>query len=302
MNVRMNPVLLTFSDRAIETDYQGYRAQKFYPFMDKYVALLHFVVFFFFRNLIIHVELRGWVITYLMWLTIFSQLAMAFGTPPRVYAAWRAPVIFIIRITQDLCCLVGLPVWISSPVSSQLAALKQIIVASGVFMQNWQALSMPLPFRIHVAMQLAATTAYSSILNPSCCAVLLESKPVTLPLLQTVWNVLKAIAQVSSISGINTIITPIFWQHFQADDMRVCLGVMLMTQLAVGAMLPTAILFVEEMHSRQIYLENVQRRQGVHVHQLDTPMWVYMAVGFLWVLRLTLLLSVVWQVVLALVW
>ena len=152
----MNPLLLSFSDRCLETKYTEWRTRGTFVAMDRTFCYV---------NLFTHVFLArtefsgdgtyvGCMLVCLSVLTYLFQLLLIGFQDGQLWLEHRAYFISSLRVFRVALSVVGIPLWIRGTSHNWLTFVRMLVFKSGAVLNVWMAFGMPVILSQHLLIHL----------------------------------------------------------------------------------------------------------------------------------------------------
>ncbi|KAG2500336.1 hypothetical protein HYH03_001912 [Edaphochlamys debaryana] len=268
----MHPLLLSFSHAPTEQEYRAYRLRAFFRELDtRFLAAQAALATAFFACVPLLFPSIPFHTANVLYPGICClNRIVIWALPWRLYEQHRHVVQLLFRALVDWSVIQGIPAWAPSvPVRSYGTFLTHLVLNSGAGCLNWAALGWPLLLAHQLPYNVLASTAYAHALAPHACHVILQNDLGTAHV-RTAWAVVSRIASLAArLRGLLVAAfapdsapgaAPLVALSEAAGDEGVCWSLVALTQLLVGCVLPTTLVFALEAGSREYFLRSVVGR------------------------------------------
>jgi len=264
MALVLSPATLRFSNHEVERAYAAYRNDGALMMAEKNFMRLNgvlYLLFIFAEVLDGEVNLDGGFLLKIVGAALTAgQFLMMQMVASDVWVRHRFLFVAIFRTARLMLFLISVPLWVSDLTVDGKALFKTAILRTGLLVNVWYALGMPLLFTEHVILHSIHVLITAVVTSRPTCAAILDT-PASRHLFLRFWNcvnqVLMGLAGMPEYLPEDSSIRP---DHLPQS----CERLLLVAHLVLAFVLPTVLLWKMEVASRQSYIQemNAQRRWG----------------------------------------
>lgn len=269
MTVTLNPATLRFSDSNLERDYAEYRnngallkAEKGFLVMNGFLYGIFILSELAFGN---KPNPTSLFMKFLGLTAVSSQIILMRWIKSRTWIQYRFAFITLFRSLRLMLFLFGIPLWEHDPLMNDPHLLKTAMLRTGVIVNIWHALGMPLMFTEHVVLHAVHVWTTAVTTSSSTCESVLNTPGLKVLFLQ-IWSEMND--TMMAIAGVlkETELRDLEWNPHL---MQSCDRLLMVVHVFVSFGLPTLLLWRMEIVSRQDYFRQSQRNGSVQDTFLD---------------------------------
>ena len=177
-SISMNPLLLSFSDKSLETKYTEWRTRCTFVAMDRTFCYV---------NLFSHVFLAvtefldggpyvGIVLLSLSIVTYLFQLLLIDFQDGRFWLEHRICFVLPLRVFRHVLSVVGIPLWVRGPPHNWPTFVRTLVLKSGALLNVWMAFGMPVILSQHLLIHIPLSLLMLVATGWPSCRELIQTK------------------------------------------------------------------------------------------------------------------------------
>jgi len=266
MALVLSPATLKFSNHEVEHAYAAYRNDGAFLTAERNFMRLNGVLYFIF---IFAELLRGeftmneaFLLKLMGAAIVAGQFLVMQMVSAKIWVRHRFIFIAVFRTVRLMLFLISVPLWISDPTADAKTLFKTAILRTGLTVNVWYALGMPLLFTEHIVLHSIHVVITAVATSRPTCAVILDT-PTSRRIFLHVWKCLHQVLM--GLAGMPEYLPEKeSWRSTYDHLPQCCERLLLVAHLVLAFVLPTLLLWRMEVVSRQNYIRemNAQRRWG----------------------------------------
>eukprot|EP00210_Caulerpa_lentillifera_P007385 g7058.t1 len=260
---------LRFSDPVLEREYVAYRTNTTLLTADWKFLMVN--MFSYIPFLLMDVILKRAVFTKPMALKLFAFAVVMVHYLLMLYVNkefWirlRGSWISFLRTVRLFAFIIGVPSWLDQPCTDVQSLFKTAILQSGMIVNIWWALGMPLLFYQHLIIQtLQVAITFYVTYTPTCSKILQTeiSRQIFAQVMNSVDGILYTLAGMQKRSNASP-----------ERLVAICPKLLVLGHSVIALLIPTMVLWKMEIVSRKCFIRELNRHEQWSGIQLDAS-WV----------------------------
>lgn len=208
----LHPLWLRFTAEQLEEQYHEWQAPQEHAW-DRTAYTVHIMVFVALQATLLAMYPRA-VINSIWCVVLFSSLLAlqgpTFRLPTERYRALRNRIFILLRIGFLIACAFGNPHWTSISVVPSQSVVRPLIINNAWFYQFFSALTLKLPIKQHLILQMSASLLFNLIENEGACD--LQYERGGLPFVKASLRLIQPLTLVNAVpSGGTSLIAAAVW-------------------------------------------------------------------------------------------